>query len=115
MKGEKIMGLDATKISIDFRFHFLKTLEPYFNEIVMGRKTFEVRKADRDYRLGDYLELREYDLFLEIYTGETIIKRISYILDDPDYVKEGYVILGLGEPEDIFKGTLIGTRGSHDN
>lgn len=97
------MKLDATTINIGFRFHFLKLVEPHYTNVAYGEKTFEVRKNDRDYRVGDYIEFRSYDPITQEYTGEAIIKRIRYLLDDPEYVKEGFVILGLGEPSDIFQ------------
>ncbi len=96
------MKLDATKINIDYRFHFLKTVEPYFTEVAFGNKNFEVRKNDRDYQMGDHVELQAYDPILKEKTGESIIKRIVYIMDDPNYVKEGYVILGLSDPAPTF-------------
>ncbi len=101
------MKLDATTINIGFRFHFLNTVEPDFTEIAYGNKNFEVRKNDRDYQKGDYVELRSFDPITEECTGEAIIKRISYILKDPEYVKEGFVILGLVEPPDLFNFTEV--------
>jgi hypothetical protein len=41
--------------------HALKTWPPYFQEIYIGRKTFEVRRNDRDFRPFDILWLREFD------------------------------------------------------
>jgi len=76
--------------------HKLKISEKYFNEVGLGIKNFEVRKDDRDYEVGDILELRlwkngEYGDFV-------LIRKISYILRDPEYVKEGFVILELVTP-----------------
>ncbi len=42
--------------------HELKTWSAYFNEVFMGHKTFEVRKADRDFKVGDKLILIEGDI-----------------------------------------------------
>lgn len=41
--------------------HELKTWPTYFQEIHIGRKNFEVRKNDRQYRQFDVLQLREWD------------------------------------------------------
>ena len=57
-----------------------------------GVKTFEVRKYDRDFRVGDILILKEYN---GEYTGKSVTMRICYALSDPDFVKDGYVILGI--------------------
>lgn len=52
----------------------------------------EVRKYDRDFRVGDILILKEYN---GEYTGKSVTMRICYALSDPDFVKDGYVILGI--------------------
>lgn len=100
------MKLEATTINIGFRFHFLKTVEPYFTEVSYGFKNFEVRKNDRDYQAGDHVELQAFDPIHNKKTGETVIKRIVYVMDNPEYVKEGFVILGLGEPLGPFDGLM---------
>lgn len=41
--------------------HELKTWPGYFEDVISGRKTFEVRVFDRPYRFGDTLKLREWD------------------------------------------------------
>lgn len=42
---------------------------------------------------GDYVALNEWNS--EQYTGKCTLQKIVYILNDPEYCKEGYVILGL--------------------
>lgn len=75
--------------------HALKTIAPYFNDIVHGAKTFEVRKADRPFKVGDRLLLQEWDG--QAYTGKEWDGSISYLMDDKKFVKPGYVILGIKE------------------
>ncbi|WP_449600348.1 ASCH/PUA domain-containing protein [Paenibacillus sp. Marseille-Q9583] len=75
--------------------HELKLVQPFYNAVEERRKTFEVRKNDRDFNVGDYLNLAEYDPEAQRHTGQGISRKITYILDDPTYVKEGYVILGI--------------------
>lgn len=72
--------------------HQLKTLPVYFEAVRKGDKTFEVRKNDRDFQVGDTLHLREWDG--NKYTGKDARRKVSYILDNPEYVKEGYVVMG---------------------
>jgi hypothetical protein len=79
--------------------HELKILPEYFDAIVKGRKTFEVRRRDRDYQVGDLLALNEWNL--ETYTGRSCFAQVVYILDNEDYCKEGYVILGIALRETI--------------
>ncbi|MFD2752405.1 DUF3850 domain-containing protein [Virgibacillus siamensis] len=74
--------------------HELKITPEYFQYVWDKKKTFEVRKNDRDYEVGDKLVLREWDGD-KGYSGSGVVKKVSYILSDPNYVKEGYVIMGL--------------------
>ncbi len=41
--------------------HELKILPPYFEAVIDGRKTFEIRKDDRGFQAGDTVTLLEYD------------------------------------------------------
>lgn len=74
------------------KIHELKILPEYFLEVVNGNKTFEVRKNDRDFQIGDYVTLREYNIETNEYTGRQINVKITYVLDNPNYCKEGFVI-----------------------
>lgn len=43
------------------RIHELKITEPYFSDVAFGSKNFEIRKNDRDFKVGDILILRKWD------------------------------------------------------
>lgn len=74
--------------------HSLKVLPEYYKEIVNGKKTFEIRKNDRKYQVGDKLILKEWDG--ENYTGNITKKEITYILDDNSgFVLTGYVVMSI--------------------
>ena len=60
--------------------HKLKTWTPYFNAVVDGRKKFEKRTWDRDYKVGDLLCLYEWNPHSK-YTGKKIAVIVTYILD----------------------------------
>lgn len=82
--------------------HECKLRDIYVDDIMQERKTFEVRKDDREprYEVGDMLALnviREVDGIIE-FTGDTILTRVSYVFRDPEYVKDGYAILGIEAP-----------------
>ena len=43
------------------KVHELKILPEYYKAQKAGKKNFEIRKNDRDYKVGDKLVLKEYD------------------------------------------------------
>ena len=74
--------------------HELKIKAEYLKEITEGNKNFELRRNDRDFKVGDWLHLREY--INGQYTGRFYTVLIKYILKDcPEYgLMNGYCILG---------------------
>lgn len=74
--------------------HDLKILPEYFGAVLEGRKNFELRKDDRNFKVGDNIVLNEFDG--EHLTGRSLLRNIKYILRDcPQYgLKKGYCILG---------------------
>ena len=75
--------------------HGLKVWPEYFDEIISGRKSFEVRQADRPYRAGDLLALNEYNKELCTYTGRFCLVHVDHLWCDPAYVREGYVVMSI--------------------
>ncbi len=75
--------------------HELKIYHRYFDDVVSGEKPFEVRRGDRDYKAGDYLALNEYNDEIAAYTGRSCLMLVTYILDDEEYCKSGFVIMGI--------------------
>lgn len=73
--------------------HELKLLSKYYPDSLTNKKNFEIRKNDRDFKVGDAVKLKEWNRGK--YTGKEHIKEITYILDDSDYLQNGYVCLGL--------------------
>lgn len=82
--------------------HDLKILPEYFAGVEDMTKPFEVRSDDRTFAVGDLLVLREWRYWSptapEIeqgYTGRVVRRRVTYVLRDTLYVKEGSVVLGI--------------------
>jgi len=82
--------------------HELKTVSPHFEAVRDGCKTFEVRRADRNFRVGDVLLLQHYDRDRQRYLGSEVRRRVIYVLkgiesSSCDYVgiAEGFVAMGL--------------------
>lgn len=83
--------------------HLLKTDRGVFDDVVSGKKSFEVRKDDRDprYKTGDVVVLREHDPGLPApggFTRSRAVRRIGYLLRDEAYLPEGYVVFELRNP-----------------
>ncbi len=73
--------------------HFLKCLNPFFTDIWEGRKTFEIRFNDRDYKVEDELILEELETGGN--TGRVIYANVPYLLDERPYLTENYVCMSL--------------------
>ena len=65
--------------------HSLKILPTYFGYVASGIKTFELRKYDRQYNIGDEVCLMEWSPN-QGFTGRHITVEITYVLRDcPTY------------------------------
>ena len=92
---EQTNKVEVPETVMDDRRHKLKLAKMFFNDMQTGRKSFELRKNDRDYQIGDILELREMDNGEP--TGRVIEKEITYILEGFAGLKEDYCILALAD------------------
>jgi len=61
-----------------------KILPEYFEDVLSGKKTFELRLADFECKPGDILVLKEWDQEKGQYTGREISRKISYVLRTKD-------------------------------
>lgn len=74
--------------------HELKCWPNYFKDLMNG-KTFEVRRDDRSFRVGDTLRLRECQRG-GVYTGREMVRRVTYILPgDQHGIEKGYVVMAM--------------------
>jgi len=77
------------------KLHELKIKEEYYREVESGTKTFEIRKNDRDFQVGDYIHFTivRGSLLIETYP----LFKITYVLKDvPEYgLENGYAILSI--------------------
>ncbi len=65
----------------------------YFGDVESGKKSFELRKNDRNYKVGDFLNMHEYSDGKD--TGRSIGAEIVYMIEDYNGLEEGYCILGI--------------------
>jgi ParB family transcriptional regulator, chromosome partitioning protein len=75
--------------------HVIKCWPEYFKPIAKGEKTFDLRKDDRSYAVGDIVLLCEFRPTTGEYTGPTIRVKIGYILREFAGLMPGYCILGI--------------------
>lgn len=76
--------------------HELKTWNEYFEEVLMGHKTFEIRKNDRDFKKGDTLILKEWNPKTEQYTGREMARKVTYILKGGAFgLEKGFVVMAI--------------------
>ena len=75
--------------------HSLKVWPLYFTAVIEGHKTFELRRDDRGFSLGDTLLLKEWDPTMGVYTGRHARREIGYIARDvPDFgLMPGFCIM----------------------
>jgi hypothetical protein len=57
----------------------------YFQAVLEGKKTYELRLADFECNLGDELVLKEWDPNTKQYSGREIKKVVSYVGRTKDY------------------------------
>ena len=80
--------------------HSLKCEKQYFDAVLSGRKSFEVRINDRDFAVGDFLALNEItgdDSMPDgwAYTERSCLVEVDYILQDEEYLQPGYVCMAI--------------------
>ncbi|MDB5236004.1 MAG: hypothetical protein JWR44_2997 [Hymenobacter sp.] len=78
--------------------HELKTWPSCFAAVKAGNKPFDVRENDRNFLVGDMLVLREYDPDAEQYTGQSITRWVSYVLEGGAFgVQPNWCVLGFSD------------------
>lgn len=62
--------------------HDLKCWPRFFEGILSGEKTWELRHNDRGFVKGDYLDLHEWDPFGSpgSYTGRRVLVQVTYVV-----------------------------------
>lgn len=91
------------------KLHELKILHPYLIDVTIGTKTFELRKNDRDYQVGDlirFIDIGEDDTTTclsryEPNIDENTLYRITYVLKDVEKygLDKDYCILAIKKIE----------------
>ncbi len=80
--------------------HELKVWKTFFDDIWTEKKKFEIRKNDRNFRVGDTLHLKEYDHQVGEYTGMSVMMIVTHVFGYSNGagefgLKPGYVIMSM--------------------
>jgi hypothetical protein len=90
---KKMEKLPSEAVAAEPKTHVIRLATMYYDDVASGKKSFELRKNDRDYKVGDILDLME---FAEgRCTGRTVKADIVYVLENYSGLQEGYCILGI--------------------
>ena len=85
------------------RTHELKTWPGQYQAIVEGRKTHEVRRDDRDFRVGDRLWLQEFHPETRHLSGRGCLVEVTYITRPEDHsgVTPGHCVMTVRLVDDV--------------
>ncbi|WP_065755239.1 DUF3850 domain-containing protein [Bradyrhizobium paxllaeri] len=90
------------------RVHHVKCWRVFFDDMQTGRKSFDVRRDDRDYQIGDIMNFKEWAPAETRYTGRETRKLITYIVHAGEGsfaplagLKPGFCVLGLVEVPEV--------------
>lgn len=75
--------------------HDLKTWPSFYVNVASGAKQFEIRKYDRDYRVGDTLLLREWVPRTGCYTGSSLRRRVTYATTTAPGLQAGFILMSV--------------------
>ncbi len=76
--------------------HILKTWPAPFSALVTGKKKFEFRKNDRDFKAGDVLRLDEFDPLTKKLSGRSLFFDVPYVIYGPEFkIPKDYCIMSL--------------------
>lgn len=78
------------------KVHDLKVWKEFFKDLETKKKTFEVRKNDRNFQVGDLLMLMEYNKETDNFTGRYLEREIVFKFDGGQFgLEAGFCVLGI--------------------
>lgn len=108
---EKMKQLPSDNAAREPKVHDIRLGDSFFDDVLECRKSFELRKNDRDYRVGDILYMMEFKDGRN--TGRAVKRKIIYMLEDFTGLEDGYCILGM-EPLQDEQGNGAGQDAAQD-
>lgn len=95
------------------RVHTLKTWPEYWELIAAGKKTADLRIADRPFLEGDYIVFEKWDPRLQQFMGETYTAQITHVLhagDPSGILPENAVLISFKDIDNLAVDFAIGGR-----
>ena len=89
------------------KMHLLKINQTYYVDVVSGRKKAELRKNDRDFKVGDLIHFTridggEYDGPINMFVITHILPIRDLIPDSEDYVMLSIERYGHGDARNVY-------------
>lgn len=76
--------------------HLLKSVSPYYEDVRDGRKKFELRYNDRNFKVGDFVTHAHWDAAKNEFTGNpNVVTEIVYLIDSGQWLSPGYCCFGI--------------------
>lgn len=88
---EKMNNIPSAAGENGQKVHEITLAAMYFDDVCSGRKSFELRKNDRDYKVGDILEMMEFKYGKS--TGRMVRVLVTYMLEEYTGIEDGYCIM----------------------
>lgn len=85
--------LPSDKPEEGVKVHRIRQSSKYFDDVLSGKKSFELLKNDCDYKVGDILEMEEFKNGES--TGRMAKAEVTYFLDGFTGIEDGYCILAI--------------------
>lgn len=90
---EKMKNLPSDSREGGQRVHQIRLSSQYFDDVCSGKKSFEFRKNDRNYKVGDILEMTEFKDGKN--TGRTVRVIVTYFLNGFTGMEDDYCIMAI--------------------
>lgn len=78
--------------NIENKEHKLKIKSEHFSAVINKTETAEIRYNDRNYQVGDILNLNEIDEN-GVFTGKNCTVIVTHVLNNNQFLQTGYVML----------------------
>lgn len=83
----------------NIRIHDIKVWTEYYDALEESnpekRKTLEIRKYDRDYKVGDFLRLRDFNKDTQEFTGKETWRLITHMVIGQPFLPDDTVAMSI--------------------